>query len=203
MDSILTAYVAGSIERIAGDVIGYDTAADFAAKLLAESEITAAAQRYLDSDLGDESFDAIVARVIAAAAIREAWRISAMDGKVYLATHGDYDDYRVCHVFARREDAESYPLGDDVEEFEVHAGPVEVRRWYRIVWHADWADRDADGVAAANPDTGSDLRDFDGDEAHVEHRWYQSVLNVGGWDLPLVKQVYDEQRAQRPAGEPG
>lgn len=36
------------------------------------------------------------------------------DMKVYLATAGEYSDYRVKHAFARREDAESYRLGDDV-----------------------------------------------------------------------------------------
>jgi hypothetical protein len=36
---------------------------------------------------------------------------------IYLATRGEYSDYRVCHAFARREDAEAYKLGDDVAEF--------------------------------------------------------------------------------------
>ena len=54
--------------------------------------------------------------------------------KVYLATAGEYSDYRVCHAFARREDAESYKLGDDVKELEVHDGPVEVRYWYDLDW---------------------------------------------------------------------
>ncbi len=47
--------------------------------------------------------------------------------KVYLATSGEYSDYRVCHAFAREEDAASYALGDAVLELEVRDGPVEVR----------------------------------------------------------------------------
>ena len=46
--------------------------------------------------------------------------------RVYLATSGTYD-YRVQAVFTRREDAESFGLADDVEEFELHDGPLEVR----------------------------------------------------------------------------
>ena len=71
--------------------------------------------------------------------------------KVYLATSGEYSDYGVCHAFSRREDAEAYPLGDDVLELEVHDGPVEVRFWYEMSWVPRWPDRESDGLTAANP----------------------------------------------------
>lgn len=125
--------------------------------------------------------------------------------KVYLATRGEYSDYQVCHAFARREDAESYKLADnDVLELELHDGPVEVRRWYQLTWRADRPD--GDGMALGNPYTyAGEERDFDGNEKHVEHRWSKAHmqeiegnahLQVGGWDLALVKKVYSEQRAQ-------
>src|ERR1035441_2640518 len=53
---------------------------------------------------------------------------------IYLATSGEYIDYQVCHAFAKREDAESYKLGDDVKEMEVRDGPVEVRTWHTLNW---------------------------------------------------------------------
>ena len=56
--------------------------------------------------------------------------------KVYLATAGEYSDYRVRHAFTREEDAEAYPLGDDVLELEVHDGPVEVRTGTCWTWRA-------------------------------------------------------------------
>ena len=134
--------------------------------------------------------------------------------KVYLATAGEYSDFRVKHAFARREDAEAYKLGDDVLELEVRDGPVEVRRWYRLTWRADRADRmSADNRGLPNPYTyAGDERDFNGDERHVEHRWSRAHmqeaegnahLEVGGWDLSLVKKVYGEQRAQYLARKEG
>lgn len=122
--------------------------------------------------------------------------------KVYLATAGEYSDYRVCCAFSKREDAESYPLGDDVLELEVHDGPVEVRRWYWLWWFADQPDRKrGNGLISSNPVIHDDgLRDFDGDPRHAEHRWDHSlnrnVLTVEGWDKQLVMKVYSEQRAQ-------
>jgi len=71
--------------------------------------------------------------------------------KIYLATRGEYSDYRVCHAFAKREDAESYKLGEGVLEMELHDGPVEVRYWYDLDWRAEWRDWQGDGLASANP----------------------------------------------------
>lgn len=128
---------------------------------------------------------------------------------VYLATAGEYSDYRVKHAFARREDAESYKLGDnDVLELEVHEGPVEVRRWYELRWWPAHGDHDGRGLAEPNPWTDSEYRDYDGDEKHAEHRWMdlnpaRALLVVGGWDLALVKKVYSEQRAQYLARKEG
>jgi len=117
--------------------------------------------------------------------------------KVYLATSGEYSDYRVRHAFTREEDAEAYKLGDDVLELEVHDGPVEVRYWYDLDWRADWGDRKAiSGVQVANPHMDSELRDFDRDERNVQHTWSGRHLNVQGWDKQAVLKVYSEQRAK-------
>ena len=117
---------------------------------------------------------------------------------IYLATSGEYSDYQVCHAFAKREDAESYKLGDDVKEMEVRDGPVEVRTWHTLNWRADWPEREAEaGFVAGNPHPWTERRDFDGDERRVEHTWSGGVhLNVQGWDPDLVRKVYSEQRAQ-------
>jgi hypothetical protein len=134
--------------------------------------------------------------------------------KVYLATAGAYSDYRVCCAFARKEDAEAYKLGDEVLELEVHDGPVEVRTWYQLTWRADrGAHMNKDGGGSPNPYTyAGEVRDFDGNDKHVEHRWSRAYmqetegnahLQVGGWDLALVKKVYSEQRAQYLARQEG
>jgi hypothetical protein len=140
--------------------------------------------------------------------------VAADPGTVYLATSGAYSDFRVVQAFARREDAESYPLGEEVMEMTVHDGPVEVRTWYTLRWWPTRPDRDedADWQAAANPWTSvDDRRDYDGDPRHAEHRWLnqsaldgaEPLLMVGGWDLALVKKVYGEQRAQWLARQEG
>jgi hypothetical protein len=124
--------------------------------------------------------------------------------KVYLATAGEYSDYRVLHAFARREDAEAYKLGEEVIELEVHDGPVEVRRWHYLNWRPGHPDQqDPNWPFSANPQVYDEPRDFDGNEKYAEHRWYESVLNVQGWDLTLVKKVYSEQRAQYLARKEG
>lgn len=124
--------------------------------------------------------------------------------KVYLATAGEYSDFRVCHAFARREDAESYKLGDEVMELEVRDGPVEVRYWYDLDWRADRPnERSGTAYTLANPYMDSELRDFDGNERHVQHTWSGSSLNVQGWDKALVRKVYSEQRAQYLARKEG
>jgi hypothetical protein len=120
---------------------------------------------------------------------------------VYLATAGEYSDYRVRHAFARREDAEAYPLGDDVLELEVHDGPVDVRRWHTLNWRAGLPEQQG------NPTTWAQMRDFDASAGRAEHRWFTVMgvenLNVEGWDLALVKKVYSEQRAQYLARQEG
>ena len=119
--------------------------------------------------------------------------------KIYLATAGEYSDYRVRHAFAREEDAEAYPLGDDVLELEVHDGPVDVRYWYDLDWDTREGDsRQVMGEPIGNPYISQpELRDFDGDERHVQHTWSGGIhLNVQGWDRDLVMKVYSEQRAQ-------
>jgi hypothetical protein len=123
---------------------------------------------------------------------------------VYLATAGEYSDFRVLHAFANREDAESYKLGGDVLELEVRDGPVEVRYWYDLDWRANWPDEKViSGFRIANPNVDSELRDFDGNERHVQHTWSGPNLNVQGWDKALVRKVYGEQRAQYLARKEG
>jgi hypothetical protein len=124
---------------------------------------------------------------------------------IYLATAGEYSDFRVCHAFTRREDAESYKLGDDVTEMELHDGPVGVRYWYELEWDARKPD-DAEGGHGgfgANPYISSELRDFDGDDRRAGHKWSGAWLNVQGWDRDLVRKVYSEQRAQYLARKEG
>lgn len=121
--------------------------------------------------------------------------------KVYLATSGEYSDYGVCHAFARREDAMSYALGDDVLELEIHEGPIEVRAWHSMEWRPYLPDREADTHHVANPWRGTENRDFDGRPKHAGHRWEVDHLGhdrliVQGWDLERVRKVYSEQRAQ-------
>ena len=129
---------------------------------------------------------------------------AAGPGTVFLATSGAYSSFRVPQAFARREDAESYQLGDEVLEMAVHAGPVEVRIWYVLRWWPNRRDQGptADWTAFENPWMAVDeRRDYDGDPGHAEHRWAgqdgrQPVLTVSGWDAALVRKVYGEQRAQ-------
>jgi hypothetical protein len=120
--------------------------------------------------------------------------------KVYLATSGEYSDYRVCHVFTRREDAEAYELGEDVVEFQLHDGPVEVRVWHIMYWNPGQPDHEGKpGYQLPNPHYFEDRRDYDGDPRHVEHHWVGATpqFQVGGWDLDRVRKVYSEQRAQK------
>lgn len=124
--------------------------------------------------------------------------------KVYLATTGEYSDYRVVHVFAREEDARAYLLAGDVEEYELQEGPVEVRSWHHLRWVPGEPDtpQAPPGLPTddANPCVWSDLRDFDGHPKRVEHTWRErrwgKILLVEGWDLERVRKVYSEQRAQ-------
>jgi hypothetical protein len=51
--------------------------------------------------------------------------------KVYVATHGSYDDYEVIGVFLREEDAKDCPLADDYFEETLRTGPMDVRTRYR------------------------------------------------------------------------
>ena len=127
--------------------------------------------------------------------------------KVYLATSGEYSDYRVRGVFTRREDAEAYALGDDVEEYELHNGPVEVRTWHQLSWSPQIPDRERGNMNRANPNKYEERRDFDGHEKHAEHEWREHpigpILVVSGWDLARVRKVYSEQRAQYLAHKEG
>jgi len=120
--------------------------------------------------------------------------------KVYLATAGEYSDYRVVRVFARKEDAEAYELANDVEEYELTEGPIEVRRWHTLGWCPWIPDREATGMAAANPFWGNEMRDYDDQPRNVIHKWqddrFGRRLAVEGWDLDRIRKVYSEQRAQ-------
>ena len=127
--------------------------------------------------------------------------------KVYLATSGEYSDYRVQHVFARREDAEAYELATGVEEYELQGGPVEVRVWHILWWNAEQPDAERDGSRLGNPWELTDSRDFDGNPRRAAHDWGrrfgERVLRVQGWDRERVLKVYSEQRAQYIARQQG
>jgi len=122
--------------------------------------------------------------------------------KVYVATSGEYSDYRIQHIFASREDAEAYEGADDVIEWEVLEHPVERRAWYEIIWSPKIEDRDQiPGFRMANPDESSWPRDYTGnDSGYATHHWTsrgrEVVLCVQGWELDRVRKVYSEQRAQ-------
>jgi hypothetical protein len=122
--------------------------------------------------------------------------------KVYIATSGEYSDYRICHVFARQEDAEDYAGADDVIEYEVLDHPVEMRPLHGLMWSPEIPDREGTSLALANPYESSWPEDFDGDARRVTHTWHGPpqrtgpVLQVSGWDRDRVRKVYSEQRAQ-------
>jgi hypothetical protein len=128
--------------------------------------------------------------------------------KIYLATAGEYSDFRVCHAFTKREDAEAYALGDDVMEMELSDSPVEVRTWHTLWWDSARPDQ-TDLRGYSNPYESSYPRDFDGDPRHAEHRWnkdhngVRTTLIAGGWDRDQVRKVYSEQRAQHLAKAQG
>lgn len=134
--------------------------------------------------------------------------------KVYLAMANDDDD-RVQRAFARREDAEAYELADEVEEFEVLDGPVEVRDWHTLYWVAGHPDRlEPEGVWAANPRLSSERWAVDERPSDITSEWKKHpkkavvlatgevltevthTLTVEGWDLEQVGAVYAEQRAE-------
>jgi hypothetical protein len=133
------------------------------------------------------------------AATRTARGRESADVKVYIATSGQYSDFRIQHVFANREDAEEYGGADDVTEYEVQEGPVPRRCWYTILWTPAVPDREGDGLFMANPHERGEARDFTGGD-QASHHWTmrqnETVLCVQGWDLDRVHKVYSEQRAQ-------
>lgn len=122
--------------------------------------------------------------------------------KVWLATSGEYSDYRIEHVFARQEDAEAYEGADRVEEYEVREGPVEMRPRHTLMWRAHRPDGEGDSLQLANPFESTWPQDFDGRPEYAAHHWdgppqrTGPVLTVEGWDLQRVRKVYSEQRAQ-------
>ncbi len=126
--------------------------------------------------------------------------------KVWLATAGEYSDYRVLHVFAREEDARTYSLGEDVEERELREGPVEVRARVYLAWSSWLPDREATSHHQANPYVYTCSEDYDA-AAGTTHRWDDShfgrTLSVHGWDREGVMKVYSEQRVQHAAKREG
>jgi hypothetical protein len=114
--------------------------------------------------------------------------------KVYIATSGSYSDYRIEGVFTREEDAGAFELGEDVEEFELQEGPLEVRDWWTLTWYPQ-------GQHGRDPLTHSARRVFDGHPNYARHEWNKTsqfvpFLRVEGWDRERVMKVFSEQRAQ-------
>ena len=123
--------------------------------------------------------------------------------KVYIATSGEYSDFRVEAVFANEADAEAYELGGSVEEYELHDGPKEVRTWYRLQWSTYLPDRPETSSHLSNPHISTDREPYDGNPRHCTHKFYDDWghresrrLVVQGWDLDRVKKVYGKQRAK-------
>jgi hypothetical protein len=121
--------------------------------------------------------------------------------KIYLATAGEYSGYHVVRAFTREEDARSYALADDVEEYELSDGPIEVRTRWTLTWRPHLPDQKNDGNRVSNPYESHSRRDFDGRAGHAQHQWTKShrgedTLLIGGWDLQRIRKVYSEQRAQ-------
>lgn len=122
--------------------------------------------------------------------------------KVWLAVAGEYSDYRVLHVFTREQDAREYMLGEDVEERELHEGPVMVATWHELRWDPAVPDRPGTGLAGANPNEWAEQKDYA--PARPQHTWWPSgVLTVSGWDREAVRKVYGEQRARYLAEKAG
>jgi hypothetical protein len=134
--------------------------------------------------------------------------------KVYLATSGSYSDYQVHHVFAREEDARAYTArlyDGDVEEYELHEGPIEVRTWHTLYWATWQPDSQPSAGRLGNPWTYSHgcPMDYDGNPRHIEIDWRDmpqfkegeglqicKQLQISGWDPDRIRKVYSEQRAQ-------
>ena len=108
---------------------------------------------------------------------------------IYLATAGDYDDYHVVAAFTRREDAEAFELGDDVEEVELHDGPLEVRTWYQLRWYQNRPPEEASPGRAPNPyPSDRERRVWDGNPGRVDVTYpADRQVEVQGWDMALVR----------------
>lgn len=113
---------------------------------------------------------------------------------IYLATSGEFDDYRIEAAFTRREDAEAFELGDDVEEMELHDGPLEVRTWYSLRWYEDTPLRSGTSSRVANPlHSDRERRIWDGNPGRVESSYpAPRQIEVQGWDMALVRARLDE-----------
>lgn len=114
--------------------------------------------------------------------------------KVWIATSGSYSDYRIVAVFTREEDADAFELGDSFEEYEVHEGPLEVRDWWTLRWFPQ-------GQTGQDRHESVQRRAFDGHPNYARHQWQKDgrhvpYLNVEGWDLQRVREVFSEQRAE-------
>lgn len=114
--------------------------------------------------------------------------------KVYLATAGEYADYRVLRVFADKEDAEAYTLADRVEDFEVHMGPISTHTKYYLEWYSGESDSDE------NPFLSQHQEEYNGSLTQYAWRNYghrsAPTLNVEGWTSEDVHRVYKAQRAK-------
>lgn len=101
--------------------------------------------------------------------------------KVYVATSGEYSDFRICRVFARREDAENYRIADDVQEWEVEEHPVAIGTHYTLWWDPHRPDTESQDGFHANPWIFTDLGELPAMRT-VEHLWpTQPLPGGGGW----------------------
>jgi hypothetical protein len=121
---------------------------------------------------------------------------------IYLATSGEYDDYRVEAAFTRREDAEAFELGDSVEEIELRDGPAEVRTWHQLRWYQGTPLREGiPGHRNPNPMASDrERRIWDGNPDRLEVSYpAPGQVDIQGWDPALIRARMDELMGEAPA----
>jgi hypothetical protein len=97
--------------------------------------------------------------------------------KVYVATHGEYDNYEVVGVFLREQDAKDCELADDYFEETLRTGPMDVRTRYRAI-------KIARGPHKGTFRYSSWEAEYDGDDrVKVDHN------GAEGWDQGKVRAI--------------
>lgn len=113
---------------------------------------------------------------------------------VHVVFAGEYADRTVCRVFAREEDAASYDMGDDYEEWDVTEGPMETEAYHTLRWYC------SSPSGPSNPLRDAQRLDRDAHSDEVVVQWWTAgprpAILVSGWDLKAVEARYVEERAK-------